>query len=351
MKRELLSKAFGDMDDSFVLDAYRPVPEGALNPSERIAHMNRKRIITFALAAALMLALGITAYAVWNIHAARQQELKADLMIDENNVNSYVEYDVPNEQAGDLVLLSSVNDGKRQRIYVNVSPVSEEEAATFQEFTASIDGTNILVSASPLEPVGQTLSGSDEIRAAVLQRAYDKETQTMTLQCFLGINTAKQALTESGTDTLPLSVHMIVDGQVSRSFGPISFSLTEEQRRIFDLGHALYHDEALDREIEIIGLELTPFSAVWEIHYEEDAAVHARQTDWDTYLLWCNLEDNVCSEAKIIFSDGSVFSAGGALASYYENGTVNLWCDWDHSINIDDVQQIVLGDQILWEAK
>ena len=351
MKRELLSKAFGDMDERFVLEAYLPVLEDAANSSERTSHMNRKRTIAFVLAAALMLALGITAYAAWSIHAARQQELKADLMINENNVNSYVEYDIPNEQEGELVLLSSVSDGKRLRIYLNISPISEEEAATYQEFSASIDGTNILVSASPLEPAEQNLSGSDEIRAAVLQRAYDKETQTMTLQCFLAINSAKQALTEFGSDSLPLSVHMIMNGQIARSFGPISISLTEAQCRVFDFGHALYHDTELGQDIEIIGLELTPFSAVWKVHYEGDAAVHTQQTDRNIYLLWCNLEDKVCSETKIIFSDGSEFSTGSTLASYYENGTVNLWCDWSSSININNVQQIVLGDLILWEAK
>ena len=351
MKRELLSKAFGEIDEGYIAEAYRPAPEDAIASSERILHMKKKRIITFALAAALTLALGITAYAGWSIHTARQQELKADLKIDENNVTSYVEYDVPEEPAGDLVLLSSVNDGERQVIYVNASPISEEEAAAYQDFSASIDGTNILVAASPLDPAEQTLSGSDEIRAAVLQRAYDKETQTLSLQCFLYTATAKRALAESGADTLPLSVHMIVDGQISRSFGPVSISLTEEQRRTFDFAHALYHDAEQDKEIEIVGLELTPFSAVWKLRYDGDAAVHAQETDADTYLLWCSLEDKVCKEAKLVYSDGSEFSTGGALNSYYENDTVYLWCDWISSINMEDIQRIVLGDQTLWEAK
>ena len=68
MKRELLSKAFGDIDEAFVQEAYRPVPaDDASGSPGRIVHMNRKRIITFALAAALMLSLGIAAYAVAGI--------------------------------------------------------------------------------------------------------------------------------------------------------------------------------------------------------------------------------------------------------------------------------------------
>ncbi len=35
----------------------------------------------------------------------------------------------------------------------------------------------------------------------------------------------------------------------------------------------------------------------------------------------------------------------------YENGTVNLYCGWGSAINIDDVQHIVLGGLVLWEAE
>ena len=354
MSREQLSKAFGDIDESYIAEAYRPVLEDASSASERIVHMKKKRIIAFALAAALMLALGITAYAAWSIHTARQQELKADLKIEENHVSSYTEYDIPDEQASGLVLLSTVNDGQEQHVYVNISPVSEAEAAAFPDnarFTWGIEGTEIGGFAAPQLPVGQSLSGADEIRAAVLKGAYDRETETMTLQCYLDVNMVKQAITKLGSDTVPLSVQMITGNAEPRTFGPIPFALTEEQLRVFDFGHAVYHDEELDRDIEIVGLELTPFSAVWKVHYEGDAAFHTPEADWETYAPWSALEDKVCIEARIIFSDGTEFSTGGALTTPYENGTVNQFCAWGSAINIDDVQRIVLGDLVLWEAE
>lgn len=354
MKRELLSKAFGDIDESFVLEAYSPVPKDAASASERIVHMKKKRMMTFALAAALVLALSITAYAVWNIHTARQQELKADLKIEENNVSSYMEYDIPDEQASGLVLLSTVNDGQEQHVYVNISPVLEEEAAAFADtvyFFWSIPGTDVGGSAAPQLPVGQSLSGHDEIREAVLLHAYDRDTQTLTLQCWLNVKRVRAAMEKLGTDSIPLQVNMYSGDKPCRSFGPIFFALTEEQLRVFDFGHALYHDSELDKDIEIVGLELTPFSAVWKVHYEGDAAFHTPKADWEAYEPWSMLEDKVCIEAKIIFSDGSEFSTGGALTCPYENGTVNLWCGWGSAINIDDVQRIVLGDLVLWEAE
>lgn len=354
MNRELLSKAFGEIDESFIMEAYRPVPEDASGSSERIVHMKKKRFLTFALAAALILALGITAFAVWNIHTVRQQELEADLKIEESSVSSYREYDVPDEQASGLVLLSAVNDGQEQHVYVNISPVTEEEAAAFPDrarFACSIEGTEYGGFAAPQLSVSESLFGADEIRKEVLKDAYDKETQTLTLQCYLDVNMMKEAMAELGTDTFPFSVHMITEDGRDRSFGPIPFALTEGQLRVFDFGHALYHDAELDKEIEIDSLELTPFSAVWKVHYEGDAAFHTPEADWEAYEPWCMLEDKVCIETRIIFSDGSEFSTGGALMSPYENGAVNLICGWGRAINIDEIRQIVLGDMILWEAK
>ena len=339
MKRELLSKAFGEIDESFILEAYRPVPEDALSASERIVHMKKKRIITIALAAALTLALGITAFAAWSIHSERQQELRNELKIDENNVSSYVEYDVSDEPAGGLVLLSAVNDGQTQRIYVNIAPVSEEEASDpkgaepFPVYTVSIDGT--------------------EFGGNAQKYAYDKETQTLTLECFLDVSNVKKAAAELGTDAVPVSVQMITGIDASRSFGPISFTMTGAQLRVFDFGNALYHDPETDKDIEIVGLDLAPFGAVWKVHYEGDAAVQAQKFEnWEAYKPWCDLEENVCKEGTIIFSDGSEFSIGGSQNSHYEDGAVHLWNSWKLSaINIDDVQRIVIGDQILWEAE
>ena len=66
MNRELLSKAVGNIDDRFIAEARFSVPEEPSGSSERIVHMKKKRIISLALAAALILALGTAAYAIYN---------------------------------------------------------------------------------------------------------------------------------------------------------------------------------------------------------------------------------------------------------------------------------------------
>lgn len=312
-----------------------------------------KRFVTMLIAACLVLSVGIVAYAAWSVHAARQEELRADLNIVENKAESYVEYEVPDAQEEGLVLLSAVNDGQEQRVYVNISPVSEAEAAKFPEdvrFGWSIEGTELWGFAGPVLPTEMSVSGAEEIRAAVLEHAYDSETETMTLLCYVNVAAAKKVSEELGCSELPFVLNMEIGGE-TKSYGPVSLALTEEQRRDFDFGPAVYYDKELDKEIEIVGLELTPFSAIWKVAYEHAADFHKPDADWDAYKPWSMLEDKVCLEAEIILADGSSFSTGGPVTTPYSNGVVNLGCSWGAAIDINAVERIVLGELVLWENK
>ena len=63
MKREIITQALNSLDDRHITDTAAFSPGVIQSSPERIVYMKRKRIITFALAAVLMLALGISAYA------------------------------------------------------------------------------------------------------------------------------------------------------------------------------------------------------------------------------------------------------------------------------------------------
>lgn len=152
MKRETITQALGGLDDRFVSEAAVYAPGTMQEGPERIVRMKKKRFLSIVLAAALILALGITAYAAWSIHTARQEEIKTDLKIEENNVSSYAEYpvpeaanstvsDVPEEEGSEseLVLLSAVNAGEFQRVYVNISPVSEKCIADYPGYPGTLN--------------------------------------------------------------------------------------------------------------------------------------------------------------------------------------------------------------------
>ena len=64
MNREKVFQCLADLDDRFVEESRTYAPGKASGAPERILHMKKKRFITLALAAALILSLGATAYAV-----------------------------------------------------------------------------------------------------------------------------------------------------------------------------------------------------------------------------------------------------------------------------------------------
>lgn len=67
MKRETISLALNSLDDRHITDTAVFSPERVQRSPERIVYMKRKRIVTFALSAALMLVLGVSAFAIWGI--------------------------------------------------------------------------------------------------------------------------------------------------------------------------------------------------------------------------------------------------------------------------------------------
>ncbi len=359
MRRETISLALNSLSSRHISETQFFAPPAMQQASERKQDMNRhtkrqtRRFVSILIAACLVLSLGVVAYAVSSIHEARQQELRDELNIANSNTESYVEFEVSDEAESNLVLLSTVNDGQEQRVYVNISPVSESEAAAFPDnvsFGWNIEGTELWGSAGPVLPPDMSVSGTEEIRAAVLEHAHDKETETMTLLCHVNVAAAKKISEELGCTELPFVLNMRV-GEETKSYGPVPLVLTEEERREFDFGPAIYHDKELDKEIQIVGLELTPVSAVWKVAYDCAADFHRPEADWEAYQPWSILEEKVCTESEIIFSDGSSFSTGGALTTPYADGTVNMYCGWVQAIDINAVERIVLGDQVLWENK
>ena len=67
MKRETISLALSGLEERFISEAMDYCPRPMQGTPERNIHMKKKRIMSVALAAALILALGVTAFAVAGI--------------------------------------------------------------------------------------------------------------------------------------------------------------------------------------------------------------------------------------------------------------------------------------------
>ncbi len=99
MKRETISMALNAIDDSFISESAVYAPGAVQKSPERIVHMKKKRIITFVLAAALILAMGAVAYAA-DLFGIRALFMKNTSSADNPN-SGYVSFtqpqDVPEE--------------------------------------------------------------------------------------------------------------------------------------------------------------------------------------------------------------------------------------------------------------
>ncbi len=93
MNREKLFDSLADIDETYIAEALRYSPEASSGSSERIVHLNKKRMISFALAAALILALGAAAYAVFSTYSARVPEPEETFRINwAENASGYIEW-------------------------------------------------------------------------------------------------------------------------------------------------------------------------------------------------------------------------------------------------------------------
>lgn len=327
---------------------------GVAEQTAKVVPIRSKRIVTLAFVAALILSLGAVAYAICSIHAAKQQELRSELHMDEHHTDSYVEFTVPEDATPGITLLSTINDGEIQKIYVNVSPVTEEDIAGYPEqpvsFLWQIVNSDLTGYASPWIKPGTSAHTPEEIQALIRRDAYDSETQTLTLCCLIFSEQLEAYLGSSGSDSAELELFLAEDYIATRSFGRITLTSTAEERCCFDFGNVTWVDSESGKEVEFVGLELTPLSGVWRLRYSEAEAVYTG-SDLELQQAWLLVEDSVCMNARIVFSDGSSMVTKGALSSNYEDGVVSLYTSWPRAIDIHDVQQIVLDDLILWENK
>ena len=93
MKREQLSAIICSIDERHIAEAYQFDPGLCARSSERIVRMKKKRVFALALAAALILALGVGAYAAYFSMNRRVPDAAETFRINwEENPNGYLEW-------------------------------------------------------------------------------------------------------------------------------------------------------------------------------------------------------------------------------------------------------------------
>ena len=372
------------------------------NPRRHTAAFSR-RAVTLVLAAALLLALGVTAYAVGlSIHAKRQEELREEYQVKENHVNAYREYETPEEAQPGVTLLAAYNGGRGVRVYVNISPVSPEEVRSpfyqtpagegqiyYLSYLAEVeeDPGNIQMA---LPRVGRdwdylpeeqevvtdessgnsyTLITEEGNNRRYLAQAYDAETHTLTLQ----FNVCLDALPEGAES---FTVHLrsydnyaSVDEEsllarmdeetVHRDFGSVTVPIPEPDIVEFSIPEPIRFTNPYDNcEMQLLGGRFTAMGFGWILHFDEMQNVlgkldHSDETAFraafERQLSWLNFMDECTADACLVFSDGSTFPFAGSVS--YE------WLDderilihggsWGGTIDVHDVVAVQVAGQTI----
>lgn len=377
------------IDDEFIREAAEndgrrvsahPDGKETLKMNTSRARRGSRRFVTLAAAVALLLALGVTAYAISSIHQRRQAELRDSLGIEENQVESYVEYDTgTGENTAGITLLSAVADGEIQQVYVNISPVSPEEVtacAVTEKFVWSIDGGNTFSFAEPYVPKEQfTISESDMttfydpdtgvenwhvnpdvVAERMLTYAYDEETQTLTLRCSI--------LRSSMDCTKPVELRIWgitmrpkdeggTDVSLDHDYGSVSFYPTGLEVRELMLDTPVVFENSETGQCGTIeGLIVYPTELTWLVTHPDAENVY--RGDWteeekEEYLpllrSWAGSLDQTLYGAKLNFTDGTSFDIPVIVRMPYEDGWAKGVTYWTAAININAIESVEIMGQ------
>ena len=377
------------IDDEFIREAAEndgrrvsahPDGKETLKMNTSRARRGSRRFVTLAAAVALLLALGVTAYAISSIHQRRQAELRDSLGIEENQVESYVEYDTgTGENTAGITLLSAVADGEIQQVYVNISPVSPEEVtacAVTEKFVWSIDGGNTFSFAEPYVPKEQfTISESDMttfydpdtgvenwhvnpdvVAERMLTYAYDEETQTLTLRCSILrslMDVTKSAELRIWGITMRPKDEGGTDVSLDRDYGSVSFNPTGLEVRELMLDTPVVFENSETGECGTIeGLIVYPTGLTWLIAHPDAENVY--RGDWTEeekaeyqplQLSWLNSIEEALSGAKLNFTDGTSFAIPVIVHMPFEDGWAKGVTYWKKTININAIESVEIMGQ------
>ena len=310
---------------------------------------------TLLIAAVITSILALSVFAVgYSIHQRRQSEINTKLGAAENSVESYIEYETPAEDTPGLTLLSSIREDIFQRVYVNISPVEQSLVEGFpnkESFHFSVDGVH-WGGATPVMKPGRSLSGVEDIREAILADAYDADTKTLTLECYIP---AEYLKAQGGSGELIVAAVSPEEWEASgkdsyvnyaaendRLYGPVAVALTAQEMRRVDFENAVFNVNG--EEVTLVGLELRPTGC--SILYKA-AAAERYNTSREGEMEYIALSDAIVGSASLNFADGSSMALLSPMNSSFEDGIASENCQWTKTIDISTVESLtILGETL-----
>lgn len=281
------------------------------------------------------------------------------MQIDEHQVENYMEYPVPTEDAEcsqtTVTLLSSMADEEFIKFYFNISPIEKEElfeeqgniilAKIVLRYGCSFNGkTASLV--VPVEENGQVL--------------YDEASKTLTCESSFLL---EELAREHAGFPLEVTVRRRVGGDGIRTFDYLEelgrFTIEEGpamQSRVCLFDTPLeFQCEELGKTGQVLGVELHPSSMTWLLEHEDADRFYydlehwielsSEELDWlqAVQAPWANAIDRA-ARGILHMADGTDFDVLSAESGIYEDGIVKRYSQWElQTIDINAVTAITVG--------
>lgn len=352
---------------------------------------------TVIIAAIIVSLLCCTAYAIHLSFSSRQQaQLRQEYEVAENSVSSYEEFTVPEEPKPGITLLSTYNNGNIQRVYINVSPVPPEEVidpwmqdiandgrVRYLTYISSTGSDEAKMMAELYLPDREyapedTVTITDDYgntweeptQEAKLkkyfQQAYDAETQSLTLECTIRLKDLPE-----GTAQTELHVYSMNSWAYPDERGNLSIDLQQQLHRDFgtitvDIVPPDTRKLMLDKPLEftnpkdgcsgwIFGFELSSGQITWLMGFDDEVLPYFGSLKsiedenefreaFERQLSWIRCEDDILSDAKIVFKDGKSIPIPGSSGYTINNGIKHLHgASWDGTIPISDVTSVTIA--------
>lgn len=355
MRREEISRALSMLDQKYILEALEPAEPGGeapkVNDMKITKHGARNLRRTLLIAAVISLFFAVSAFAIgYGINLQRQQELREQLQIDENQVEEYTEYPLPEETGEEVssegemtvALLSSIGGVEYDTIYINVSPFEKEWVHGQLPVGASFDGGESFATCAPAMKNGEMI--------------YDEATKTITFECHRFHNS-------------PYTDEMIVaygQGDSKRELGRFQLSISQVETRLclFEKPVEFSVDE-LGKTGRLLGVELYSSGMTWLLENEDSERLYyyakglsfedlsREDQEWIRCVEapWANAISAV-TQGTLHMADGSDMEPRSAESGDYQDGIVKRYSNFAlTTIDPDDVVSITLFDGSTVELK
>lgn len=300
---------------------------------------------TLLIAAIISVFFAVSAFAIgYSIHRQRQLELREQLKIDENYVDEYKEYSLPEETETPVgltdgkisaTLLSSISGTEFDYVYINVSPCEETMLDDGSSFAVSYNGGYSWSAAEPVSLDGKLM--------------YDEESKTLTLRCpHFNSKSTEMIL---GFSKGYYTQNMEYPVEISRFH--LDFTQVETRTCIFETPME-FPCEELGKTGYVIGVELSSTGITWLVEHEDAEVIYnidlsALNSDEINQVQslqgqWARAIDSFL-HGSLHMSDGSVVEVYGGESRVYEDSILRCISQFSmDTIDVHSVTAITIGD-------